>query len=189
MIKMSLISEILSCVLAHVCEFDDDMNWIFRDRSEYDAYRAKPMPTITDIESYHKSDCRAICLYIINHNIQKSQMHNIILDMLHNTASPITHEFVIEHRISENIPIYVYFSDILEHIHGINSSTLLYILAPWRPTPLDTEVDFEFINDFTPHLEYVTETYASTEIVYGILSEQFQPRGRLTKPAPRYIFN
>ena len=185
MIKMSLISEIMSCVLAHGCDFDTD-DWIFSDRSVYDAYRAKPMPTITDIESYKPSTLRAICRYITEYNIQNEPFYNIIAQMINNPSSPITHEFVVESHIKD-FGIWPHIlgdlSKIFKHVHDIDSSTLLYILTHCY---IDTEIDFEFTNKFRPIFESIC---SNKEIVYEMLAERFPPRGRLTKSARRDIFN
>ena len=183
MIKMSLISEILSCVLAHGYEFDT-RGWIFGDRGIYNAYRAKPMPTITDIESYKPSVLRAICRYITEYNIQNEPFYNIIAQMLNNPSSPITHEFVVESRIKD-FEIWPYILDdlskIVAHVHDIDSNTLLYIL-----THIDNGIDVEFTNKFIPIFK---STLSNKEIVYEMLAERFQPRGRLTKSARRDVFN
>ena len=184
MIKMESIFKIMSCVLAHVCEFDT-LDWIISDRSVYDAYRAKPMPTVTDIESYNPSDVRAICLYIINYNIKNEPFYNIIAQMLNNPASPITHEFVVESRFKD-FEIWPYILDdlskIVAQVHDIDSNTLLYIL-----TRIDTEIDFEFTNKFIPIFESIC---SNKEIAYQMLAKRFPPRGHLTKPARRStVFN
>ena len=179
-------------VIAHMCnKIDYDNFWMLDNGGNYDSYRAKPMPTIDDLNTFQPSSLRAFCKYIIQYNILNKPIGQIIAQIINDVSSPITHEFIVEFTRGDH-NFNVYFTKtkyILPYIESLNGRSLFYIFKYCHMyynvvnyNILDSlgEIDVEFAKKL---IELII--LGPREDAYALIAEQFKQRGLHTKAALR----
>ena len=179
---MYCIHSMAQTVTAHMCtKYVYDDYWQYDDDGDYDSYRAKPMPTIDDLNKFEPSTMRAFCKYIIQYNILNERIGGIIAQIITDVSSPITHEFIVDfsrgdHRFN------AYFNNVFIYleIENLNGRMIFYILKKchlfynrddYDKFDIDPsgKIDFEFTKKLIKLL-----ILGPHDDAYALMAEQFK---------------